>query len=269
LTDFFDTTVGGARDEMRHPIRAALIDRLYDLRLATSRRARSIETAASSIPRQKVLIVGVEVPKRSGALKAITDQMGVSKHDVTISTVLMKPKGKFENVDDAINAAPEPLIAYDYLVIADDDVELPPNFLDRLIGAAALTNLTVSQPAHRFQSYASFDLTRRGFGTAVRETSFVEIGPITLIRKDAFSALIPFPSSRWAWGLDLIWAKICRVNGWRMGVIDATPIRHLQPVGNSYSRGEAISEAKHLLNAHGVVTRRADLMARGSEQVQR
>ena len=37
---------------------------------------------------------------------------------------------------------------------------------------------------------------------------------------------MPFPPLRMGWGLDSHWAALARENGWRLGVVDATPIRH-------------------------------------------
>ena len=38
--------------------------------------------------------------------------------------------------------------------------------------------------------------------------------------------LLPFPELRFGWGLDLHWAALAAERGWRLGVVDATPVRH-------------------------------------------
>lgn len=265
MSDFFDVQLGLARNEMDHPRRAAIKDRVFDLKLRLDERTRKLDQAAAELPRQRILVVGVEVPSRGDALRGITQLLAASRHDVAISTVPMQPKGKFENVNDAIAACARGIQDFDWLMITDDDVGLPPRFTDRFIAAASLTSLVVSQPAHKFESFTSYDLTRRRFGTQVRQTRFVEIGPLTLIHASAFDHLVPFPASRWAWGLDLVWAEVCQRNGWKMGIVDATPIRHLRPVAESYSSNAAIEEARSLLVDHEVILSRGDLLSEGTE----
>jgi hypothetical protein len=82
----------------------------------------------------------------------------------------------------------------------------------------------------------------------VRETPFVEIGPVTAFAHRTFSALLPFPELRMGWGLDLHWAALARDQGWRCGVIDALPIGHtVAPAADAYSREAAVAEARAFL----------------------
>ena len=60
----------------------------------------------------------------------------------------------------------------------------------------------------------------------MRETRFVEIGPLTAFGRRAAAELLPFPELRFGWGLDLHWAALAAERGWRLGVVDATPVRH-------------------------------------------
>jgi hypothetical protein len=77
----------------------------------------------------------------------------------------------------------------------------------------------------------------------------VEIGPVTLFRRDAAAALMPFPALRLGWGLDLAWAAIAQERGWRLGVADALAVRHdANPVGGHYDTQAAIEEARHFLS---------------------
>lgn len=267
MSDFFSTHDGNAPDFMASPFRAKLRDHVFDLLLAFDRRRCKITREMRALPRQKILVVGVEVPGRDGGLQRIAEQLASSRHEVVISLVPMRPKGKFENVDDAIAAASRLLSDFDWLIITDDDVALPRNFTDRYVAAAQLADLVVSQPAHKFLSYATYQITRRKRGYMARQTNFVEIGPLTVIRKEAFEALVPFPPSRWSYGIDVLWAEICHRHGWRMGVVDAVPIRHLQPVAATYDMSEAIAEGRDLLMRHNVNLDRADLFMPGKELI--
>ncbi len=86
----------------------------------------------------------------------------------------------------------------------------------------------------------------------MRETHFVEIGPLTALRRETFAALVPFPASRWCYGIDVYWAAIAREKGWKMGVVDATPIRHMRPVAKAYDSSAAVAEGRQLLTTLGV-----------------
>ena len=59
--------------------------------------------------------------------------------------------------------------------------------------------------------------------------------------------LLPFPALRYGWGLDLHWAALAAERGWRLGIVDALPVRHEQrPGGGAYGHAEAIEEAQRL-----------------------
>jgi hypothetical protein len=85
----------------------------------------------------------------------------------------------------------------------------------------------------------------------VRETAFVEIGPVTALHRETFAALLPFPPLRMGWGLDAHWSALAREHGWRIGVVDVLPIAHrAAPAAASYSRAEAVAEARSFLAEH-------------------
>jgi hypothetical protein len=120
--------------------------------------------------------------------------------------------------------------------------------LDRFIGVAERFELSMAQPAQTHSSHAAWSVTRRRGGALLRETRFVEIGPVTGLRRDAAAELIPFPPLRYGWGLDAHWAAVADEHGWRRGVIDALPVRHDEgAVAATYSGDEAIDEARRFL----------------------
>ena len=49
---------------------------------------------------------------------------------------------------------------------------------------------------------------------------------MTAFHARSFERLLPFPPLRFGWGLDAYWGAIARQEGWRLGVVDATPVRH-------------------------------------------
>jgi hypothetical protein len=158
--------------------------------------------------------------------------------------------GKFQNLNALLEDAPE----FDWLLVVDDDVELPPHFLDRFLALVEHFDLALAQPAQTLMSHAAWRVTRRRAGSLVRETRFVEVSPATAFRRDAAEALTPFPDLRYGWGLDLHWAALAAERGWRLGIVDALPVKHERaPVGTAYSHEDAIAEAQGFLTGRPFV----------------
>ena len=78
---------------------------------------------------------------------------------------------------------------------------------------------------------------------------------MTAVRADAFDALLPFPDLQMGWGLDAYWSALAERKGWKLGVIDAVPIRHTRPVAASYPRDAAVAEADRFLAGKPYLTR--------------
>lgn len=148
--------------------------------------------------------------------------------------------GKFQNLNVLTDDMGDP----DWLVIIDDDVVMPRGFLDRAIELCERLDLALAQPAQTRQSNANWPLTKRRLLTVARMTDFVEIGPVTLIRRDAMQILLPFPADlRYGWGLDFHWAQQMKDAGLRMGVIDALAVVHAsRKVASTYSWDAAQEE---------------------------
>lgn len=251
---------------MRAPEKVPLLrvlDALCEGRVRFGNGLRRVRRAAAQQEAVRVLIVGIEVPSRPAEIQRVMSQLvHSSRHRVTLSVTPMLDQGKFANIDKAIAEAPVPLDQHDWLIIADDDIVFQPGMLDDLLAIANEADFALAQTAHAFDSHTTYQITRRRFGSLARRTDFVEIGPLTLIRRDLFPALIPFPPSRWCYGIDLVWAEIARRLGYHIGVIDGAPVRHVRPVGASYDMDAARREGALLLAAHGVSIGRIELFSR-------
>jgi hypothetical protein len=155
--------------------------------------------------------------------------------------------GKFENLNRVLAGAGAD---FDWILAVDDDLVLPPRFLDRFVALCERFGLDLAQPAQSQRSHSAWRVTRRRPASLVRETRFVEIGPLTAFGRRAAAALLPFPELRFGWGLDLHWAALAEERGWRVGVVDATPVRHESAtVGSAYPRAEAEAEAAAFLES--------------------
>ena len=234
----------------------AAADRALDLEARVSGRdARLARDAEREPPPRRVLVAGVDRPELDGLMDAARAELAASRHQVTFAVGAGdRGQGKFENLNALLTAhAPA---QHDWLLVIDDDVVLPPKFLDRFLFLAERFDLSLAQPAHRRHSHAAWPVTRRRPASAVRETAFVEIGPVTAFRADTFDALLPFPPLRMGWGLDVHWAALARGHGWRLGVVDAVPVLHaLAPAAAAYPRDAAIAEARAFLDGRPYVSR--------------
>jgi hypothetical protein len=159
--------------------------------------------------------------------------------------------GKFANLNRVLaGTGPRALegLDFDWILAVDDDLRLPPRFLDRFVALCEHFALDLAQPAQSLRSHSAWKVTRRRPASLVRETRFVEIGPLTAFGRRAAAELLPFPELRYGWGLDLHWAAVAAERGWRLGVVDATPVRHeWATVGSAYPRADAEAEAADFL----------------------
>jgi GT2 family glycosyltransferase len=246
--DFLSGTSGTVKGARRPPRRIA--DALLDLEAAA--RVRRLDRTARLRPeRQRVLVLGIERPGR--LMDAARAELHRTRHEVTMQTVSMGAGGKFEHIDALL--AEHPAAGHDWLLVIDDDVVLPRGFLDRFLHCAQDAGLQLAQPAHRWHSHAAWPVTRRRPFTAVRQSRFVEVGPLTAFRAATFDTLLPFPQLAMGWGLDSHWGALAGEHGWRIGIVDATPVLHTTPVGGGYERAAAVAEARAFLAARPYVTR--------------
>ncbi len=254
--DFLSGDSGDVTDPWRRAKRAAgeAAFAAIDLAAGTRRRAGRLAAAA---PARDVVVAGVYRPDSllGEALPALRSE----RHRVTFalgSTAGVDPAlaahtvagglggGKFENLNRVMADTPRA----DWTLIVDDDVRLPHRFLDRMVGVCEALGLDLAQPAQTLLSHSAWKVTRRRPASLARETRFVEIGPVTLFSRRVAERLLPFPELRYGWGLDLHWAALAAQSGWRLGVVDALPVRHsARTVASGYPRDEAVREAAGFL----------------------
>jgi hypothetical protein len=255
---FLSGDAGDVTDPWRRAKRTAgelaygALDALTATRLRTARLARDT-------PRRDVLVIGVYregslMPEALQTLHSNSHNVGIALGSTgaadpaldadTVATGLAG--GKFENLNELLPKADHASV--DWLLVVDDDVRLPRAFLDRFVAVCEAFGLDLAQPAQTLRSHSAWKVTRKRPASLVRETRFVEIGPVTAFSRRAAAELLPFPELRYGWGLDLHWAAIAGQRGWRLGVVDALPVRHESSlVGAAYSREDAEAEAARFL----------------------
>ena len=231
----------------RHPRRA---DRLFNFWLKCKPSYRRLVAKAKRLPVQRIHVASVVVPSRRHDLDKVIALLKDTKHQVSVSLAPIGERGKFHNINLAL--ADVDLNAIDWLIVVDDDIAFPPHFLDRFVYACHASGLRIAQPAHRFMSYATWVLTQRRWNSLVHMTHFVECGPLTMFHRDVFGDVLPFPETRWAWGVDVLWGELARRRNLPIGIVDATPIAHLRPVAQVYETDAAVAEGRQLLAQYGV-----------------
>ena len=243
--DFLSGTSGQVWG-VRATTRALLADAVCDAAAWARLTGPRLRRAARAWPARRVLALGIERVGVPNVLAQARAELERSHHHLHFASIAAADRGKFENLNRLLEANPPG--GSDWLLIVDDDVSLPAGFLDAFVFLAERFGLDLAQPAHRWRSHAAWRVTRRRPGSVLRETAFVEIGPLCALRSVTFEQLLPFPALRIGWGLDAHWSAVARANHWRMGVVDATPVRHgLRRIASSYDRGAAVTEAREFL----------------------
>jgi hypothetical protein len=233
-------TVAGKRGALRR-----LGDLKLDAGLTLSGTRRRLRHLGRRIPRRSVLVATVYAPD-SRLIGPALDELRASHHNVRVECGSLADLhgGKFENLNTLLGDRPD----VDWTIVIDDDVVLPRHFLDGFIALAEAFEFELAQPAQTLASHAAWSSARRVPLSVARQTNFVEIGPVTAFSRKAAAELLPFPALKMGWGLDLHWAAVAQERGWKIGVIDALPVRHeTRPVGGSYSSAEATEEAQRFL----------------------
>ena len=209
-------------------------------------------------------VIGVYGPDQASSMARAVAELRRSRREIAITlgalgdpapelaeeTLLggLEGRGKFENLNALLAERPLGESEAGWVIAIDDDVELPRGFLDRFLFLAERFELVLAQPALRRTSHAAWPVFRRERGSVVRATRMVEIGPLTAFGRAVWSELLPFPPLRMGWGLDSHWGALALERGWRLGVVDATPIRHeSRPVAASYDAAEATEELRAFL----------------------
>lgn len=141
---------------------------------------------------------------------------------------------------------------FSYIVFCDDDVILPPGFLDAYLTFVRRLDFAVAQPARSLESTFSHPITMQRPGIA-RRTQFIEAGPVFSIRQDVFDLFLPYDVSfsGMCAGREFVWSHQLKTAGLRQGIIDATPVSHtLRKDGVSYDRAKTREQMDAYLSYH-------------------
>jgi hypothetical protein len=191
---------------------------------------------------KKVLVIGVALSDKPNNAVSIMDGLASSQdwqldqrwHVIGenllpkmthVTSKSSQKEEKFKILNRIISEADLP--SYEYLFVFDDDVEIPPSFVDQYLQIVDKRRYVLSQPARTHASFIDHYFVAQLFGIESRQTRFVEIGPVTCIHNSAYHLLLPFDlRAPMGWGLDFHWPTILSENNLKMGIIDQIPIEH-------------------------------------------
>jgi hypothetical protein len=122
---------------------------------------------------------------------------------------------------------------YHYYLVVDDDIEFAPGDISRFFTLCDQYQTYLCQPALRWGTHASHDVTLRNPLCTLRQVSFAEVMTPCFSRQAVEELLPTFTLSRSTWGIDYAWASILRGQG-KIAVLDAVRVNHTKPV----DRGE-------------------------------
>ncbi len=248
-----------------HPARELLRrldDRTINLAHSAFVASARLDALADKVARLEILLVGID--QRGSRLPAMVRELRRTRHDLRIALGTLAPEpnpgledvtaltemrgGKLFNVNRLLETDRAKEADPRWLVIVDNDVILPDRFLDHFLAVCEHYEFSIAQPAQSRRSYANWGITRRRRTTIARETGFVEVGPVTAFRDDAARRWTPFIEAGMGWGVDQLWSVQARELGYRLGVVDATPVRHEdRPPAVGYSLQDAWESEKALL----------------------
>lgn len=228
---------------------AAFVDRLY---------SKTLRLMRHTGPVRSVRVIGIY--REAEPIRSAVAELRKTRHDLDVKLGSMDSArgvleedtlaqhmtgGKFQNLNRLLEGA----APVDWIVIIDDDVLLPPGFLDHAVELCERLGYALAQPAQTRNSNANWVIVKQRLLTVARDSLFVEIGPVTLIRRDAAQILLPFPADlRFGWGLDFEWAQQMRANGLRAGILDGVAVEHAaRKVASTYSWDAAQEEGRAYL----------------------
>lgn len=208
----------------------------------------------------RVLVLGIYLADRKNLVRHIVQELDETRcYRVTQRWAALNGEAPAPHVDKVTRMKPQQRVPkfallnrlmegvdvadYDFILLCDDDIQLPESFLDRFLDRQTQYDFALAQPARTHDSYTDHPIVEQVDGLDARRTRFVEIGPVVSLRRDAAVLLLPFDEAcGMGWGLDLLWPVLIERAQLRMGIIDATPVAHaLRPAAKSYSLDEAFA----------------------------
>jgi hypothetical protein len=144
----------------------------------------------------------------------------------------------------------EQVDSHDFIIISDDDIFLPSDFLDKYLSIVVKHDFAIAQPARTHNSYIDHHFVEQLSGLDARRTRYIENGPLFSVRRDVYPLIFPFNESTYmGWGYDFVWPLLIEKVNKRMGIVDATPVEHsMRKPATHYSYNKAKNTMEQYLS---------------------
>jgi hypothetical protein len=231
---------------MRWPpvgLRHAVLSSLHPLETAVVSRL-ALPTSVSSAPVPASVLLAVTRRRNSALVAALCEQARLAGGRCLLWALDAPVKG-LENVTvgqgpgtrtELLNrlAAAADLAPDEYVVLADDDVELVVGDLATLLRVCDIARFAIAQPAHTRSSIAAFRFVVGQTRLIARSTTVIECGPLVVVSPEFRDRVLPMPDDfGMGWGLELVWHQ-ARRDGERFGLVDAVRQRHHGAIAVDY-----------------------------------
>lgn len=156
------------------------------------------------------------------------------QHQDTADFYEMRKGPKWSCIAELMQEQPQLIEQYEAFWFPDDDLATTTHNINRMFAFFHAFELTLAQPALTQDSYYSWKHLLQRSDYIIRDTCFVEIMAPIFDREVLRLCMPSFGESRSGWGLDCLWPTLLKPEQQkRMGIIDATPIKHTRPVGGN------------------------------------
>jgi hypothetical protein len=132
---------------------------------------------------------------------------------------------------------------YRYYLVVDDDIDFAPGDVSRLFTLCSQHATFVCQPALRWGTHISHDVTLWNPVCVVRKTTFVEVMSPCFSRQAVEQLERTFLLTKSTWGIDYVWGSLLAGQN-RLAVVDAVRVAHTKPLG--FGRGDFYEKLKRL-----------------------
>ena len=138
-----------------------------------------------------------------------------------------------------------------WLIQCDDDVAMRAGSLRNWIRLTSQLGLDISQPGQGVRSYAAHPIVRRRRRLLARDSTFVEMGPLIAFSPRVRPHVPPLPERGYGWGYELhLYDLYCQ--GFRLGIVDATPMWHLRPAASGYDMADEDAIMQAMFRERGI-----------------
>ncbi len=144
-----------------------------------------------------------------------------------------RTKRKFCAFAELVKSGAIDISGYRAVLLADDDLEPAGCTWSDVFALFEETGMAIAQPALSPDSTKAWPITHQVEGCIWRETDFIEC-MMPIVRADVLAELLPyFEDERNGWGLENLFHAHAKCKP--MGVLDATPVRHVRPIGSAHN----------------------------------